>query len=155
MFEVGKPAPDFKLPATTGGEIGLGEFKGKQPVVLLFFPLAFSNTCTTELCSVRDDYSAFQQAGAQVLAVSVDSPFALQAWSQQEKFPFPLLSDFNKKVARRYGAWHENLLGLSGVAKRSAFVIDKGGVVRYAWVSDDPGKLPDFDAIEQAVRAAA
>lgn len=153
MVEVGKPAPEFKLQATTGGEVALSDHRGRNPVVLLFFPLAFTPVCTKELCSVRDDYARFERIGAQVLALSVDSPFTLKVWAEQERFPFPLLSDFNKEVAHAYGALHEDLLGLKGVAKRSAFVIDWQGMVRYAWVSDDPTRLPDFAAIEEALKA--
>lgn len=155
MLKVGQPAPDFRLKATTGGEIALSGYRGEQPVVLLFFPLAFSPVCTAELCTVRDDDERFRRLGAEVLAISVDSPFALQAWAERDRFNFPLLSDFNKEVARQYGVLHEDLLGLKGVAKRSVFVIDRQGIVRYAWVSDDPRRLPDFAAIERAVRSAA
>jgi peroxiredoxin len=154
MIRVGDRAPDFRLKASTGAEIALADYRGRQPVLLLFFPLAFSPVCTRELCSLRDDYARFQEMGAQILAVSVDSPFTLAAWAEQMKFPFPLLSDFNKEVARRYDALHDDLLGLRGVAKRSAFVIDREGIVRYAWVSDDPRALPDFDALSRALREA-
>ncbi len=153
--EVGHPAPDFELSATTGDSIALRDRRGQGPTVLLFVPLAFSPVCTNELTKIRDDYQDYTRLGAEVMAASVDSPFTLKVWAEQLKLPFPLLSDFNKEVARAYGALHEDMLGLKGVAKRAAFVMDGRGTVRYRWVSDDPGQLPDFDEIKAAVKEAA
>jgi peroxiredoxin len=152
--EVGGPAPGFELKATIGKSISLERYRGR-PTVILFFPLAFSPICTNELTIMRDEHAAYKKHKAQILAVSVDSPFTLKAWAEKLKLPFPLLSDFNKEVAQSYGALHQDLLGLKGVAKRSAFVIDKDGIVRYRWVSEDPGELPDFDEILAAVEKAA
>ena len=143
--QVGQQAPDLKLGATTGGEISLAQYEGDRTVVLLFFPLAFTSVCTNELSIMRDEYEA----------ASVDSPFTLKEWADRLELPFPLLSDFNKEAARAFGALHEDLMGLKGVAKRSAFVIDKDGVVRYSWISDDPGQLPNFEELKAAVEKAA
>lgn len=149
--EVGQPAPPFELPASTGDRISLAEYTGQGPTVLLFVPLAFTPVCTNELRMVRDDYQTYQKLNARVLAASVDSQFTLKVWADQLKLPFPLLSDFNKETARAYGALYEDLMGLKGIAKRAAFVIDKEGIVRYRWVSEDADALPKFDEIKNAL----
>ncbi|RMF20325.1 MAG: peroxiredoxin, partial [Bacteroidetes bacterium] len=129
----------------------LEDFQGKN-VVLLFFPLAFTGVCTTELCTVRDDLSSYNDLNAQVLAVSIDTPFSLAKFKAEQNLNFPLLSDFNREVARAYDALYEEfVLGMKGVAKRSAFVIDKNGVIRYAEVLDNAGDLPNFEAIKQTL----
>ncbi len=153
--EIGQAAPGFELSSTIGDTISLAEGRGKGPTLLLFFPLAFTPPCTNELEVMREDYGEYSELGARVLAASVDSPFTLKVLAEKLSLPFPLLSDFNKETARAYGAIHEDLMGLKGVAKRSAFVIDREGVVRYRWVSDDPGQLPKFDEIKAAVAEAA
>lgn len=148
---VGEKAPDFTLKTKTDKgleDVSLSSFQGKQNVVLLFFPLAYTSVCTQEMCAVRDGLKEYQNLNAQVLGISVDSPFSQEAWARAEGLNFPLLSDFNKEVCAAYGARYEDLLGFKGVAKRSAFVIDKQGIVRYASVSDDAKKLPDFNAIK-------
>jgi len=148
---VGGKAPDFTLKTKTDQgleDVSLSAFQGKQNVVLLFFPLAYTSVCTQEMCSVRDGLKEYQNLNAQVLGISVDSPFSQEAWAKSQNLNFPLLSDFNKEVCAAYGAMYEDLLGFKGVAKRSAFVIDKQGIVRYASVSDDAKKLPDFNAIK-------
>jgi peroxiredoxin len=151
-IEVGQEAPDFALVEKPGQPPRrLSEFRGQKNVVLLFFPLAWSSVCTREMCSLRDDYSAISGTAAEVLAVSVDSPFALQAWAREQSFPFPLLSDFNKDVSRQYGVLYDELLGLRGVAKRAAFIIDKDGTVRYAEVCPQASELPDLEAIRRTV----
>ena len=118
-------------------DVSLGDFAGKN-VVLLFVPLAFTGVCTQELCEISAGINAYQELDAQVLGISVDSPFSLNAWAEKEGIEIPLLSDFNKEVSAGYGAQHEDLLGFKGIAKRSAFVVDGQGIVRYAWVSDNP-----------------
>lgn len=149
----GAQAPDFSLLRALGQErVTLSEQRG-SPVVLLFVPLAFSGTCTKELCHVAENWDAWGGLGATVLAVSVDSPFVNQKWAEDMGVPFPVLSDFNKDAAAAYGVLQEDFFGLRGVAKRSAFVVDGEGRVTYAWTSDDPGVLPPFDEIEAAVRA--
>ena len=150
---VGDKAPDFRLPATGPQDtISLGEFRGKKNVVLLFFPFAFSPVCTDEMCALRDTYyQQFNDLDAQVLGISVDSPYTLKAWAEQQKFTFPLLSDFNKEVAKAYDVYYEQLGNFRGVAKRAAFVIDKDGVIRYRWVTDDPKVLPDQEEIRRVL----
>jgi glutaredoxin-dependent peroxiredoxin len=143
-------APDFELPATTQEKIRLSEHLRQGPVLVLFYPLDWSPVCTTELCGLRDGLREYQSLGVQVLGVSVDSIFSHKAFAEKLGITFPLLSDFNKEVCRAYGAFHEEILGLRGIAKRSAFLIDRQGIIRYRWVSDDPGALPDFQAIKAA-----
>lgn len=148
---VGSKAPDFTLKTKTDKgleDVTLSSYQGKQNVVLLFFPLAYTGVCTQEMCEVRDGLKEYQNLNAQVFGISVDSPFAQEAWARAEKLNFPLLSDFNKEVCVAYGAQYADLIGFKGVAKRSAFVIDRQGVVRYASVSDDAKKLPDFNAVK-------
>lgn len=149
--KVGEKAPAFTLVSSDKAEITLEHYKGKN-VVLLFFPMAFTGVCTTELCTMRDDIVNYNNLDAQILAVSVDSPFTLDRFKSDQNLNFPLLSDFNKEVSRNYGALYEEfVLGLKGVSKRSAFVIDKEGAIRYAEVLESAGDLPNFDAIKQAL----
>lgn len=144
----GHKAPGFKLYNTEKKEIALSDYKGKN-VVLLFFPLAFTGVCTAELCSVRDNYNMYTQLNAVVLGISVDSLFSLDQFKKAENYNFDLLSDFNKEVSRAYGSLYESFgFGMQGVSKRSAFVIDKEGVVRYAEVLENAGEQPDFAAIK-------
>jgi glutaredoxin-dependent peroxiredoxin len=147
-IEIGQQAPGFVLFDTEKNKVSLEDFKGKN-VVLLFFPLAFTGVCTKEMCSVRDGITAYNNANAQVLGISVDSLFTLDKFKAQEQINFPLLSDFNKEAATAYGALYETFaFEMQGVAKRASFVIDKEGVVRYAQVLESAGDLPDFDAIQ-------
>lgn len=148
---VGDRAPDFTLKSKSGDDmkdISLSDYEGQKNVVILFFPLAYTGVCTDEMCLVSGGLADYDALDAQVLGISVDSPFAQEAWAEKNDIAFPLLSDFNKEVSAAYGAQFEELLGFRGVAKRSAFVIDKTGTVRFASVSDDPTVLPDFDAIK-------
>ncbi len=150
---VGDKAPQFTLRATDKSEISLSDYKGKN-VILLFFPLAFTGVCTKELCEVRDNIKDYTSLDAQVIAVSVDSLFSLEQYKKSENYPFPLLSDFNKDVSRAYGSLYEDfVLGMKGVSKRSAFVIDPEGVIRYAEVLDDAGQIPDFTKIQDSLKA--
>jgi len=151
-LQVGDKAPQFTLPDTSREDVSL-PVDPAQNVVLLFVPLAFSGVCTAELCDVSQGLSAYEDLGARVLAISVDSPFALKSWADQEGITLTLLSDFNKEVSAAYGAQYDDFIGLKGVAKRSAFVIDKEGVIRHASVSDDPTVLPDFEAIQACLQA--
>lgn len=147
----GDKAPAFKLPAKPGEEVDVGSHFGKDSVVLLFFPLAFSSVCTAEMCHMRDNWADYQNLGAKVFGISVDSPFVTDRFRQTESIPFPILSDFNKTVSRQYDALHEELMGLKGVSKRAAFVIGKDGAVKYAWVSEDPKVQVKFDEIKAAL----
>lgn len=146
-------APVFALPQAPGDVVDVGAAIGQGPVVVLFFPLAFSPVCTEEFCTIRDDWSKWSGLKAQVFGVSIDSPFVVQKFQSEENLPFPLLSDFNKEVAAQYGALHEDLMGLKGVTKRAAFVINNEGNIVYAWVSDDPGVQVSFDEILEAVES--
>jgi glutaredoxin-dependent peroxiredoxin len=150
--QVGQKAPDFALKTSKMEDFKLSDLQGKKNVVVLFVPLAFTSVCTKEFCSVRDSVSSLQNDNTQVVGISVDSPFALDAWAAKEGYNFPLLSDFNKTVSSSYGALYDNLLGFNGVSKRSAFVIDKSGTVRYAWVSEDARNMPEFDAIRACLQ---
>ena len=150
-IQSGDKAPAFTLTSSDKTAVSLSDYQGKN-VVLLFFPMAFTGVCTTELCSMRDDISTYEGLDAQILAVSVDSPFSLDRFKQDQNLNFPLLSDFNKEVSRNYGALYEEfVLGLRGVSKRSAFVIDKEGVVRYAEVLESAGDLPNFAAVKETL----
>lgn len=142
-LQTGQQAPDFSLTSTDRKQVSLSHFKG-QPVVLLFFPLAFSSVCTAELCSVRDDLKKFNEANTKVIGISVDSFFVLAKYKEAQKLNFELLSDFNKDVSRTYGVLYEDFFGMKGVAKRAAFVIDKEGMVQYAEVLENADQQPDF-----------
>lgn len=148
---VGQHAPDFTLFDTEKKEVTLSSLRNKN-VVLVFFPLAFTSVCTTELCSLRDNISSYVALNAEVLGVSVDSLFSLGKFKEEQNINFPLLSDFNKEVSTSFETIYESFaFGMKGVSKRSAFVIDKEGVVRYAEVLEDAGKIPDFDAIQEVL----
>lgn len=147
----GQQAPDFSLFSADKQKVSLSDFKGKN-VVLLFFPQAFTGVCTEELCSVRDNLSQYESLNAQVLGISVDSVFTLGKFRDEQKYNFPLLSDFNKEVSAAYGSLYESwILDMKGVSKRSAFVIDKEGIIRYAEVLENPGLQPDFQAINNTL----
>ena len=115
-----------------------------RPVVLAFFPAAFSSVCQKELCTFRDSLAELNRANAQVFGISVDTFFALKAFHDQQKLTFPLLSDFNKQVIRDYGVFNEDMIGLKGIAKRAVFVLDKDGVVRHREVLEDARNEPDY-----------
>ena len=118
-----------------------------QPVVLAFFPAAFSSVCEKELCTFRDSIAQLNRRNAQVFGISVDTFFSLKAFRDQQHLTFPLLSDFNKQVIRDYGVYNEDMIGLKGIAKRGVFVLDKDGVVRHKEVLDDARNEPDYDKI--------
>ncbi len=151
----GTNAPDFTLKSKNAeglADVTLSDNYGKTSTVLLFFPLAFSSICQDELCSIRDSLSDYEGLNAQVYGISVDSPFAQEAFANANSgFKFPLLSDFNKEVSAAYDVLFEDLLGFKGVSKRSAFVINQDGEVVYSESSDDPKQLPNFDAIKAAL----
>ena len=151
---VGDKAPPIALPQKPGDVVDVGALFGKEKVVVLFFPLAFSSVCTAEMCHFRDHWSQWASVGAKVFAISIDSPFVADRFRQAENIPFPVLSDFNKTVSASYGALHDDLMGLKGVTKRAAFVIGRDGKVAYAWVSEDPRVQVDFEALQKAVAAA-
>ena len=144
--EVGSTAPDFTLMNQERQPVTLSELKGR-PVVLAFFPAAFSSVCQQELCTFRDSMGALNKANAQVFGISTDTFFALKAFQDQQHLNFPLLSDFNKQVIREYGVFNEDMIGLKGIAKRAVFVIDKDGVVRYREVLEDARNEPNYEQV--------
>ncbi|ADQ18549.1 redoxin domain-containing protein [Leadbetterella byssophila] len=152
-LQIGDLAPSFTLYSSEKQEVSLSDYKGKK-VVVLFFPLAFTGVCTEELCSVRDNIATYQNLNTEVLAISVDSLFSLEQFKKQQNLSFPLLSDFNKEVSAAYGAlYDEFVLGMKGVSKRSAFVIDEEGKILYAEILEDAGQVPSFENIQKALQA--
>ena len=145
--EVGAKAPEFTLPNQDRAPVSLSDTLKAGPVVLAFFPAAFSGTCQAEMCKLRDSASALNKVNATVLGISVDTFFALKAWGDQNQLNFPLLSDFNKEVIAKYGVVNPDMIGLKNIAKRSVFVVDKGGVVRHREVLEDARNEPNYDAI--------
>ena len=152
-IKVGQSAPAFTLYNSDKQKVSLRDFAGKN-VLLLFFPQAFTGTCTKELCSTRDNIALYNQANAQVLGISVDSLFTLAKYKEDQHLNFPLLSDFNKNVSTAYGALYEDFVfDMHGVSKRSAFVVDKQGIIRYAEVLETATDLPDFEAIRKTLES--
>ncbi len=150
-LQKGQQAPDFTLYNTLKQPVQLSSLKGAK-VVLLFFPAAFTGTCTLELCSVRDDLSWYNNVNAKVFGISTDAVFSLIRYKAEQNLNFELLSDFNKTVCEAYGSQYDTfILDMKGVAKRSAFVIDETGVVVYAEVLDSAGDIPDFEKIKAAL----
>lgn len=153
MLSIGQKAPDFKLFDTNKQEVSLSQFAGKQ-VVILFFPLAFTSVCTAELCSVRDNYAVYNNLNAEVIGISVDSPFTLAKFKDEQKLNFTLLSDFNASTAESYGAlYDEFVMGMKRVSKRAAFVVGTDGNLKYVEVLASAGDLPNFAAIQAALKA--
>lgn len=151
-IKIGQPAPNFTLYNSDKKPVSLGDFAGKN-VLLLFFPQAFTGTCTKELCSTRDNIALYDNANAQVLGISVDSVFTLARYKEDQHLNFPLLSDFNKTTSAAYGALYDNFVfDMHGVSKRSAFVVDKKGIIRYAEVLETATDLPNFDAIRMTLK---
>lgn len=148
-IEVGQKLPDFELFDQTRTSKSLKAFSGKN-TVLAFFPGAFTSVCTKEMCTFRD---SIQNLPGNVVAVSVNDPFTNKAFADMNHLPFPILSDFTRETIRKYNIFHDDFAGLKGytAAKRSVFVLDRNGVVRYKWVSEDPGKEPDYAAIKEAL----
>ncbi len=154
-ISIGSKAPDFVLKRKTAEgivDVKLSDNFGKKKTVLLFFPLAFTGVCTQEMCDVSHGISAYEALDAAVFAISVDSPFAQEAWAQKENINIPILSDLNKKVAADYGVLLSDLIGLGSVSARAAFVIDKDGTVKYSEQTPTPKDLPNFDAIKVALK---
>lgn len=157
-LKIGDTAPDFKLFSknTTGEpkEFALADFKGKN-LVILFYPLSYTGVCTKEMCSVSEGFEFYTNLGVAVVGISVDSIFAQEAWAKENKITFPLLSDFNSEVSAKYGTKYPDggfVLGMNGVSKRAAFVVDKEGKIAYAEVLEDAGQLPNFEAIKAALK---
>ncbi len=151
---VGAKAPDFTLKSKNASgvqEIKLSNNFGKKNTVLLFFPLAFTGVCTKEMCEISAGFGQYTHLQADVIGISVDSPFAQEAWAQKEKITVPLASDLNKKTAADYGVLLPDLLGFGSTAARAAFVIDKQGVVRYSEQTPTPKELPNFKAVQETL----
>ncbi|GAB2783344.1 peroxiredoxin [Amycolatopsis magusensis] len=150
--EVGSKAPDFTLNDYNKQAVSLSSFQGEKPVLLVFYPFAFSGTCQGELCQLRDEFAEYDGKGVQVIGVSVDTPFSLKAWAEQQGYQFPLLSDFwpHGEVAKTYGVFNE----AAGLANRGTFLIDTEGVVRFAEINQ-PGEARDQAAWKKAVAELA
>ena len=150
-LQKGDKAPEFKLYNSEKQEVSLSDYTGKN-VVILFFPLAFTGVCTAELCEMRDNMGSYAKLNAEIIAISVDSLFTLEKFKTEQKLPFNLLSDFNKEVSAAYGSLYENfVLGMKGVSKRSAFVVDSAGTIQYAEVLESAGDIPNFTAVQEAL----
>jgi len=148
-IEVGQKLPDFELPDQTRASKSLMSFSGKN-TVLAFFPGAFTGVCTKEMCTFRD---SIQKLPGNVVGVSVNDPFTNKAFADMNRLPFPILSDYTRETIKKYNIFHNDFAGLKGytAAKRSVFVLDRNGIVRYKWVSEDPGKEPDYEAIKDVL----
>ena len=151
MSLLNKKAPNFELQNGNFETINLQEIAGESNIVLLFYPLAFSSTCTEELCSVRDNMKIYDALEAKVFGISVDSLFVQKAFKKAQNLNFDLLSDFNKDAMKAYGVFDDDFFGMYGVSKRSVFVIDKEGIVRYEEIHDKSDVIPDFKAIQQTL----
>ena len=148
-IETGTKAPEFSLYNSEKIKVSLSDYKGRN-VLLLFFPLAFTGTCTIELCSVRDNISQYNNSNAEVIGISVDSVYTLAKYKEEQHLNFQLLSDFNKEVSTAYGSIYQTFgFDMQGVGKRSAFVIDMEGFVQYAEVLENAKEIPDFEAIQK------
>lgn len=157
VLRLGQKVPPFELPDSDKKVRSLGEFTQAGSVILAFFPFAFSGTCDKEMCTFRDGFGTLQNAGSQLVGISVDSSYSLRAFSQTYNLQFPLLSDFNKKVTRAYEVLQDPWVGLGykGVAKRAVLVVDKKSILRYRWVTDVPSQEPPYDEVVRAVQKLA
>lgn len=152
MSLLGKEIPEFTLTTTDGKPFTKADLiNSNGSSVFLFFPLAYTSVCTAELCSMRDNLANYNKLQASIYGVSVDSFFTLKEFSKSQELNFPLLSDFNKETAKAFNSYYEDFLGMKGIAKRSAFVIDSKGIVQYEEINDDAGKLPDFVKISETL----
>lgn len=150
-IKTGDKAPNFTLRDSETNKVSLSDYNNKN-LVILFFPLAFTGVCTKELCTMRDNLAEYNNLNAEIVAISVDSPFTLAKYKEEQMLNFPLLSDFNKEVSRAYGSLYEDfVLEMKGVSKRSAFIVDKIGTIRYAEVLENAGDLPNFAQLKEAL----
>lgn len=161
MVSTGDQAPEFTAPLVTDGETEATTFSehlGSGPVVVAFFPAAFSSTCTAELCTFRDDFGQFNELGATVLGVSTDTSYALERFREEEGLTFDLISDNDGSIIEAYDVVDDESFaskGMTGVATRSVFVVDGEGTIRYSWIADNPGQEPDYEAVVEAVESLA
>jgi len=152
---VGTTAPAFTLSVKPRGDpLLLADYRGEHIVVLMFFPLAFSSTCTEQMCTVAENYAAWEGLDAEIIGISIDSPWTNVKFAEECGATFPIASDFNKDVSAAYDALFDDLGGLKGVTRRVVYVIDRAGTITYAWEGEHPGVMPDFDEIMAAVEAA-
>jgi glutaredoxin-dependent peroxiredoxin len=156
---IGNKAPEFTLKSKnqTGEirDVSLSDYKGKN-LVILFYPLSFTGVCTNEMCSVSEGFEFYSKLNAEVIGISVDSVFTQESWSKQNNITIPLLSDFNKDVCTKFGTLYPDggfVLGMNGVSKRSAFIVDKEGIIRYAEILEDAGQLPNFGKIQEVLKS--
>lgn len=153
--EVGSKAPDFTLKTKTSDglrDVTLSDNFGKKQTVLLFVPLAFTPVCTKQFCTATDEYEQYSALDAEVWGISLDSPFTLEVWARTSNMNIPLLADMNKEVMTTYGVLDKEYFDLGGVARRSAFVVNKDGKVTYRWIASDQGEFPPFDSIKEALK---
>jgi len=157
VLRLGQKVPEFSLPDADRKTRSLSEFTRQGTVILAFFPFVFSGTCDKEMCAFRDGFGTLQEAGAQLVGVSVDSSFALKAFAQTYNLQFPLLSDFNKKVAKLFGVLQDPWVGLGykGVAKRAVLIVDRRGMLKYKWVTDVPSDEPPYTEVVKAAQKLA
>ena len=148
--EIGQEPPDFQLPDQTKTMRSLRDFAGKK-TLLAFFPGAFTGVCTKEMCTFRDSLQGFQSVGAQVVGISVNDPFSNKGFADVNNIQFPILSDYTRETVKKYNVVQVDFAGLKGynTAKRSVFILDANGVVRYKWISEDPSKEPDYEEIKK------
>ena len=152
-MRINEAAPDFKLFNTQKKEVSLSDYKGKN-VVILFYPFAFSGTCTAELCNMRDNYSLYNNLNAEILGISIDSVFVQNKYKEEQKLNFELLSDFNKQTSKNYNSLYEDFIfGTKGVSKRSAFVIDKEGIIRHIEILENASEQPNYEAIQNCLKS--
>ncbi|HAW78344.1 MAG TPA: peroxiredoxin [Balneola sp.] len=151
MLDLNSKAPEFTLQNTNGDKISLSDFKGEKNVVLLFFPLAFTSTCTKELCQTRDNLKLYESLEAEILGISVDTFYTLKEFKASQNLNFQLLSDFNKETSQNYGVLYENFYGMKGVSKRSVFVINKEGEIVHSEILENASDLPNFKMIEDSL----
>lgn len=156
-LQIGDIAPEFTLYNSDKNKVNLSDYAGTKNVLLLFFPVAFTGVCTKELCSVRDGINRYNNENSEVLGISVDSVYTLKKYKEEQSFNFTLLSDFNKVVSNGYQSIYETFsnMGMLGVSKRSAFIIDKSGIIQYVEVLENPEAMPDFVAIDRKMEQLA
>src|SRR5512136_433170 len=152
MVDVGQKAPDFTMASDEGTPVTLSKELGQGPVVLSFYFFDFSGVCTSQLCAMRDSMGDLQQHSAKVFGISTDSPYSHKAFRAANHINYPLLSDWNKTVSKSYGVFHDKIGDYLGVSKRSVFVLDRDGVVRYKWVTEDPKVPPDATRVLEEVK---
>ena len=155
MVEVGQKAPDFTMPSDEGKKVTLSQELGKGPVVLSFYVFDFTGVCQGQLCAMRDSLENLQGYGAKVFGISTDSPHSHKAFRAANQISYPLLSDWNKQTSKAFGVLYEKLGDFLGVSKRSVFVLDKDGIVRYKWVTEDPKVPPDAKRVLEEVKKLA